>query len=1004
MKKRFQTFTAIAAVRICLLLFVPLPLALAQYHIDSWTTENGLPSNWIMGITQTRDSYLWLTTIDGVARFDGVRFRVFNKFNTHGLACNFFSYHAIWEDSSGNLWMGAKDCGLIRYRDDVFTTFTTKDGLPSNHVTRIDEDSSGTLWVFTDGGVARWEGGHFIIDRSLDAYLTTPNNLNTDAESFGLWRWSRDECQRFAYGKWSPLPLPPELTDPRKLKVIAITEDSKRRLWYSLDKHPHEYYCVRNGRLTVFHPVPDTRATQVSCSDSQGRLWLSNRYGDVGFWMDGRFIPLPAIATSNIFQGFEDREKNVWIATLDHGLYRVGTKAITILRRDRNLESNLIGPMLQDRAGNIWIRSGGFTKFEDGRFKTYYRKGHSRYSWDRANLFSALYEDRDGSLLMVMWDGSVVRFKDGRLQEPAGLSGRIKGRIYGILRDRAGDLWLGGSQGLYRVNGGNVTRYMARDGLPDDFVNVIYEDRAGTLWIGTKSGLASYSGGTFAPVTGLRGSQITAIYQDEPGMLWVGTHDDGLTRLVRDQEGIKLTRYTTESGLYNNRAYQILSDDRGFLWLSCDLGLYRVRKQELSDFASGHRSHISSTHFGQADGLTSQCNSEAQPMAFKSRDGRLWFATQDGIAVVDPKAISFHGTPPPVIIEDCLLDRRPVPCRSGVRLGPRQTNLEINFTALSFVKSEQIRFRYKLEGLDSEWTEAGTRRAAYYSHLPDGKYVFRVIAANSDGVWNMQGMSLPVIIAPAFYRTWWFLGVVFTVLAALVTMAWQYRLSQLQRAYAAQQAFSRQLIASQERERKRIAGELHDSLGQQLLIIKNWAVLALSNLNGQKLLEEPLGEISSTASHAVEEMRGIAYNLRPYQLEKLGLTAAIRSLVARVNASSNIQIAGKVEDVDGLFTQEVEISIYRIVQEALNNTIKHSQASEGSVLVTSNSGTLDLIIEDNGRGFTPPDSRTQQESPKGFGLLGIAERVRMLGGNVVIQSAPGQGSRIEILLKKQRTT
>jgi signal transduction histidine kinase len=230
---------------------------------------------------------------------------------------------------------------------------------------------------------------------------------------------------------------------------------------------------------------------------------------------------------------------------------------------------------------------------------------------------------------------------------------------------------------------------------------------------------------------------------------------------------------------------------------------------------------------------------------------------------------------------------------------------------------------------------------------------------------------------------------------------WQYRVSQLQRAYAAQEAFSRQLIASQERERKRIAGELHDSLGQQLLIIKNWAVLALSHLDGQKSVKEPLDEISSTASHAVEEMRGIAYNLRPYQLEKLGLTAAIRGLVTRVAASSNIRFATEIDNVDGMFSQEIEVSIYRIVQEALNNTVKHSQATEGRVVVSSNLGSLDLMIEDNGRGFTPPDGSLPQQGHKGFGLLGITERVRMLGGRVVIQSAPAHGSTIQISLKTQ---
>jgi signal transduction histidine kinase len=235
-------------------------------------------------------------------------------------------------------------------------------------------------------------------------------------------------------------------------------------------------------------------------------------------------------------------------------------------------------------------------------------------------------------------------------------------------------------------------------------------------------------------------------------------------------------------------------------------------------------------------------------------------------------------------------------------------------------------------------------------------------------------------------------------LLALAITAWQYRVSQLKRAHAAQEEFSRQLINSQERERKRIAAELHDSLGQQLLIIKNWAVLALSNLDGEKRLKEPLDEISSAASHAVEEMRGIAYNLRPYQLEKLGLTAALRGLIGRVAASSNIRFAGEIDNVDGLFAQEVEISIYRIVQEALNNTLKHSQATEGRVLVATNSGRLELLIEDNGRGFIPQDGSTPQQSPRGFGLLGITERVRMLGGRVVIQSAPGHGSTIQISL------
>ena len=333
-----------------------------------------------------------------------------------------------------------------------------------------------------------------------------------------------------------------------------------------------------------------------------------------------------------------------------------------------------------------------------------------------------------------------------------------------------------------------------------------------------------------------------------------------------------------------------------------------------------------------------------------------------------------------------------------MELSPAQTSLEIQYTAFSFANPERIRFKYRLDGLDQGWIDAGSRRTAYYSHLPPGSYTFRVIAANRDGVWNKTGQSLAILVLPPFYRTWWFFSLLVMTAVGTVMFGWKYRVSHLQRAYAAQQTFSRLLIASQERERKRIAAELHDSVGQQLLIIKNWAMLALTGVNGSASVKEPLDQISNTASHAVEEMREIAYNLRPYQLEKLGLRAAIRGLITRVAASSGIQFVTEIGDVDGLFPQDVEISIYRIVQEALNNMLKHSQATEAWVLATNQSGTLSLTIGDNGRGFTPAEGREPQQDSKGFGLLGIAERVRMLGGRLVIQSAPGHGSSMQISL------
>ena len=539
--------------------------------------------------------------------------------------------------------------------------------------------------------------------------------------------------------------------------------------------------------------------------------------------------------------------------------------------------------------------------------------------------------------------------------------------------------------------------------MPIGQIRELLEDPAGGLWIASDDGLLFFKDGSLRVWTekdGLSSNHVVALHKDNDGVLWIGTADGGLNRF---QQG-RFQHISAQNGLFADDIYSIVEDRAGFFWLTCRKGISRVRKEELNAFVAGRATRVASLHLGKSNGFLSvDCRGQGQPRNFQNKDGTFLFATQNGLAVLHPERLAFDSRPPTVFIESCWLNRRAVSCQDQIRIHPDQSDLEIQYAAINFLRPEETHFRYQLAGLDTHWTEADTRRSAFYSHLPPGSYTFRVIAANSDGVLNTTGQSLAILVLPPFYRTWWFVGLLFMASTGAAVYTWQYRVSQLQRAFKVQETFSHQLIASQERERKRIAAELHDSLGQQLLIIKNWAILALNGLDGRNSAKQPLDEISNTASNAVEEMREIAYNLRPYQLEKLGLTAAIRGLVTRVAASSDIRFSAEINHVDGLFPQEIEISIYRIVQEALNNAVKHSQATQGRVLVTSNAETLDLLIEDNGRGFTPPDGRAAQQSHKGFGLLGIAERVRMLGGRVVIESAPGHGSRIQIFLKTQGT-
>jgi signal transduction histidine kinase len=390
------------------------------------------------------------------------------------------------------------------------------------------------------------------------------------------------------------------------------------------------------------------------------------------------------------------------------------------------------------------------------------------------------------------------------------------------------------------------------------------------------------------------------------------------------------------------------------------------------------------------------CSSGGQPNGFRASDGKLWFATEDGIAVLDPQAARVNLRAPPVRVEELTVDGRSIAGNGSVRLTPGQVSLDIQYTALSFVKSNQIHFRYRMEGLDSDWIEAGTRRTAYYTRIPPGSYTFRVIAANSDGVWNNEGAKMAVRVLPPYYRTWWFQLSVSLVVAALIAGAWRYRVLQWEREQALQQAFSSRLIASQEEERKRIAAELHDSLGQRLVIVKN---LALFFLRAQG--EEPvksgklrsIEEISAEAALAIDETREISYNLRPFQLDRLGLTKAIEGIVGTASTACSIRFSQELDNIDEVFPEDLRINFYRIVQESVNNVMKHAEATEVSIRVERTTDHVLLTIRDDGKGFTPGTARSDSDRG-GFGVTGMAERARSLGGRMTVQATPGHGTTV----------
>jgi signal transduction histidine kinase/ligand-binding sensor domain-containing protein len=972
--------------------------AFGQYRFDSWSTDQGLPHNNIHGLLQTRDGYLWMTTTDGLVRFDGIRFTIFDTAGGRGFSSNRCT--ALCEDRQGDLWIGTEDSGVMRYRGGWFTKYTIADGLPRNDVRRIGETVSGDLIVTTYSGAAHWRDGRFVPYLEDDKSVSYPN-VSVD-RSGGIWYGvGGSTVQRATPEGTTVYPLDPRL--PRA-QFGAAFQDRDGAFWvdtqeFGISRARRGLYYIRDGKTTVYTLKDGLSATAVKCfcEDRDGALWMGAWNSGLLRFRDGKFTQYTTadgLSSNQINAIYEDREGSIWVGTADGGLDRVSRQIIMTYSKANGLAADNTYPVYEDESGVVWIGGwGGLTKIENGRFTHYGQRD------GLIGQHMSLLMDREGALWIGGF-GALTRMRDGRFELMAGPNAKKidlpDPATVAIYQDRQGAMWFGTIEGLVRYKDGAATVYTTSGGLPDNHIEAIHESRDGTLWIGTRGGLARFAGGGFISYTdsnGMPAVQVRCLYEDDDGVLWIGTYDSGLVRMKDGQ----FTRYTIKDGLFNNGAFQILEDRRGNLWMSSNKGIYSVGKQELNDFAAGKIHSLTSISFDKKDGMLDQeCNGGMQPAGCKTRDGKMWFPTQHGVAIIDPEAVPRNPLPPPVLIEEFLIQRQPAALRDVMEIAPGKDDFELDYTGLSFIKSESVKFKYQMVGLDHDWIDAGTRRSVYYSHLPPGNYTFRVTAANSDGLWNTEGSSIRIRILPPFYRTWWFVALAATALGALALLVYRQRVSRLERARAAQEAFSRRLIDSQEQERKRIAAELHDSLGQDLLIIKNRALLGQMTAREGEDATYQFDEINDTVSRAIDEVRAISYNLRPHHLDRLGLTKALEAMIENVAAASTIGFTWRIADLEGVLSKSSEINLYRIVQEGVNNIIRHSGAAEAEIDVNRDAHGVLVLIRDNGRGFVA-DALPAEEG-RGFGLTSISERVRMISGALVLQSSPGQGTTITIKL------
>ncbi|MBS1811233.1 MAG: hypothetical protein JST84_23925, partial [Acidobacteria bacterium] len=663
------------------------------------------------------------------------------------------------------------------------------------------------------------------------------------------------------------------------------------------------------------------------------------------------------------------------------------------------LNSNEVYPLLQTQNGDIFIgTTQGVNRYADGKIwdlKLNYATGVPLY-------LRGFWEDNQTNLwLGFQGEGGFGRFAAPSSVKRIGKNDLPNG-VTDFASDPAGNVWIATDEGIFKYKDDQeIAHYTTTDGLPHNAVITIHFDRNGTLWAGTYDGLAQGKDGRFVSYNAEAGSPkgfVRAIYEDADGVLWFGTYGDGL---VRYKNG-RFFNYRVEHGLFNNGVFAILEDKRGNFWMSSNRGIHRVSKQELNEFAEGKIPKLNSVSYDEKDGmLNAECNGGRLPAALKAKDGKFWFPTMGGIAIIDPEAEAVNPNPPPVVIENITIDRKPVDSalfqaaiqtpQSAITLQPGQSNIAIEYTGLSLTKSEQIKFKYKLEGLEENWVEAGTKRTVDYSYLPAGSYTFRLIAANANGVWNNEGTALKIIVRPFFYQTWWFLGLLALAVGGVSWWMYHTRVSRLRAIAEAKTLFSRRLIESQEAERKRIASELHDGLGQNLVVIKNRAALGIKKGDDKERVAKEFSNISESATQALDEVREITNNLRPQLLDRLGLTKAIQAMLKKV--SDVVEIESEIDSIDNIFNESEEISVYRIIQESLNNIIKHSNASNAKVKIKRTESQVLMMIEDNGKGFDTTSASS------GLGLVGLKERAQLLNAQLLIDSKPGKGTAIQVAIR-----
>jgi ligand-binding sensor domain-containing protein len=948
----------------------------SDFVAEVWQTEAGLPHNSVTALAQTRDGYLWLGTSNGLARFDGVRFTVFRGTDLPGLKSN--RILCLHKDAQGALWIGTAEGGLARYDKGRFTSLSVSEGLSSDTVLCVGEGTSGELWVGTDLGLNRSSAGRAEGFFQTEALPDNPVYALCQPQRSPMLFATRKGLYQFRHERIEPYETP------------------------GLELMRSAFYCLHG--------------------DAEGRLWAGGEAGLFRLPADGAKGAGPPVMLSSASPLclVERANREIWFGTSAGDVWRVAPGATNTLGAQKVWRfPSAVTALLDDCEGNLWVGTAadGLQRLKRRQLRLIPLPEGLGRGWA-----PCLFETGEGELRLLAGDKGLYGCQNGqltlleRLPLPDGLAVRA------VCGNHAGEVWIGThGDGLLECGRGVLNQFSERDGLSDSAIEALYAEDNGGLWIGTRNGGLNYfkerAVTRFNTPWGFSVNYACALEKDQQGSLWIGTTGDGLFQLTQgrfvaytetnglpsgeirtlhaDRDGSlwigtakglcrikegRVTAFTGKGGLPGEPILQLRSDDEGNLWLGCSSGIFRARKDQLKACAEGRTGFLDVVSYGKEDGLPGlQCLPEALSGPNRAGGGWFWFSTTKGLVAVQRRGLGWNTLPPPVVIEHALVENEDVPLNSAVRVAPGKESLQFQYTALSFTTPGKVLFRYQLEGFDRDWSEASTSRTARYPKVPPGKYRFRVLARNNDGVWNEGGAGLAVVVIPFWWQTNWFrLAVAVVVVSALGGL---YRLRQIRR---------REI----ERLRVRIASDLHDDVGSSL-----WSITLLSRMLAQHGAlssegQQDANEIHRIAVQTSNSIRDIIWLINPAFDSLQDLVLRMKDAAGTMLGGTEYRLTCEGIDLARKLPPDFRQNIFFLFKEALTNIAKHARATQVEVRLEERLGQWRFVLRDNGVGFDPTAETA------GNGLKNLRARAAKMGATLEIESQPGQGTTLVLIARK----